>query len=99
LLLSVAAEVAKGYESVEWYIYVAFLAFVVATLFIDLRFFHADEHEPTMKESGTWVAIWVTLAVIFGVAVTILRGGDSGAEYFAGYLIEYSLSTTCSCSS
>jgi len=61
-------------------------------LLVDLKLFHAEEHEPTMRESGTWVAIWVGLALIFGVIVWFWKGGSPTAEYFAGYLTEYSLS-------
>lgn len=77
---------------VAWYWYVGFIAFVVAMLVVDLRLFHAEEHEPTVKESGTWVAIWVGLALAFGVVVLLWEGATVAGEYFAGYLIEYSLS-------
>jgi tellurite resistance protein TerC len=73
--------------------YVGFIAFVVTMLFVDLKLFQTDdEAEPTTKESGTWVAIWVSLALIFGVALFLWQGGAIAGEYFAGYLIEYSLS-------
>jgi tellurite resistance protein TerC len=72
--------------------YFAFVAFVIAVLLIDLKLFHAEEHEPTIKESATWVSIWVALAVLFGVGVFLWQGPQIGGEYFAGYLIEYSLS-------
>src|ERR671914_2807094 len=61
-------------------------------LLVDLRFFHTQERDPTPKESGTWVAVWVGLALIFGVIVFFWKGTTAGAEYFAGYIIEYSLS-------
>jgi tellurite resistance protein TerC len=77
---------------VPWFFYTGFIAFVVAMLLVDLKLFHAEEHEPTIKESATWVGIWVALALLFGVALLLLQGGRLGAEYFAGYLIEYSLS-------
>src|SRR5919106_1083003 len=77
---------------VPWYLYVAFIAFVIGMLLIDLRFFHAEEHEPTPRESATWVGIWVTLALAFGVVVFFWKGTDTGIEYFTGYLLEYSLS-------
>jgi tellurite resistance protein TerC len=73
-------------------VYVGFIGFVIAMLLVDLKFFHAEEHEPTMKESVTWVAVWVSLAVAFGIGLWVLEGGTRGGEYFAGYLIEYSLS-------
>jgi tellurite resistance protein TerC len=77
---------------VPWYAFGGFVAFVVAMLLIDLKFFHSEEHEPTFKESATWVAVWVGLAVAFGIALLIIEGATVGGEYFAGYLIEYSLS-------
>src|SRR5688572_8238981 len=73
-------------------VYVGCIAFVLAMLLIDLKLFHAEEHDPTPKESGTWVAIWVSLAIIFGLGVGVWAGGESAGEFFAGYLIEYSLS-------
>jgi tellurite resistance protein TerC len=74
-------------------VYVGFIGFVLAMLFLDLKLFQTDdETEPTTKESGTWVAVWVSLALIFGVALYFWQGGEIGAQYFAGYLIEYSLS-------
>jgi tellurite resistance protein TerC len=75
-----------------WFLYGGFIVFVVAMLLVDLKLFHAQEHEPTVKESATWVAIWVALAVAFGVGVFLLQGGIAGGEYFAGYIVEYSLS-------
>ena len=77
---------------VPWYLYAGFIAFVIAMLLVDLKLFHTDEHDPTPKESGTWVVIWVGLALAFGGIVWGWKGGTRAAEYFAGYLIEYSLS-------
>ena len=77
---------------VPWYLYAGFIAFVLAMLLVDLKLFHTEEHDPTPKESGMWVAIWVGLALAFGVIVWGWKGGTRAAEYFAGYLIEYSLS-------
>jgi tellurite resistance protein TerC len=78
---------------VPWYLYVAFIAFVIGMLLIDLRFFHAEEHDPTPKESATWVGIWVALALAFGVGIFIWNErAHAGTEYFAGYILEYSLS-------
>jgi tellurite resistance protein TerC len=69
-----------------------FIAFVLAMLLIDLKFFHAEEHEPSMRESGSWVAVWVGLAIIFGIGIWVWNSSEAGAEYFAGYITEYSLS-------
>ena len=77
---------------VSFLFYAGFIAFIVAMLFVDLKFFHAEEHEPKLKESATWVAVWVTLAVAFGIGILVLEGSNLAGQYFAGYLIEYSLS-------
>ena len=77
---------------VAWYWYAGFIVFVIAMLLVDLKLFHAEEHEPTVKESATWVGIWVGLALAFGIGVYLWQGGESAGEFFAGYLIEYSLS-------
>jgi tellurite resistance protein TerC len=71
---------------------VGFIGFVIAMLLVDLKLFHAEEHEPSVRESATWVGIWVALAVAFGIGLLVLEGGELAGEYFAGYLIEYSLS-------
>jgi tellurite resistance protein TerC len=78
---------------VPWYMYAGFIGFVIAMLLVDLRLFHTEEDkEPTVRQSATWVGVWVGLAVIFGVIVWAWKGSQSAGEYFAGYLIEYSLS-------
>lgn len=77
---------------VAWWVYAAFIAFVVAVLFADLRLFHSKAHAPTVRESASWVAVWVSLALAFGVGLYFWTDGVRAGEYFAGYLIEYSLS-------
>jgi tellurite resistance protein TerC len=36
--------------------------------------------------------LWIALALVFGVVVFVLAGPERGSEYFAGYVIEKSLS-------
>ena len=75
-----------------WWAFAIFIGFVIAMLLVDLEFFHTEAHTPTLKESGSWVTVWVSLALIFGVGIWVFQGGTAGGEFFAGYLIEYSLS-------
>ena len=77
---------------VAWYMYVGFIAFVIAMLLVDLKLFHTETQEPSMKQSGAWVAVWVSLAITFGIVVYFWKGSTTAAEYFTGYIIEYSLS-------
>ena len=46
----------------------------------------------TLKESAVWSAIYVGIALLFGVGVLDLRRHHMGAEYFAGYITEKALS-------
>jgi TerC family integral membrane protein len=38
------------------------------------------------------VVFWVAVALVFGVGIVIARGATAGAEYYAAYLLEFSLS-------
>jgi tellurite resistance protein TerC len=39
-----------------------------------------------------WVALWIGVALAFGVWVVVARGATAAAEYYAAYLLELSLS-------
>ena len=75
-----------------WYLYAGFIVFVIVTLFVDLKVFHADEHEPRFKESLAWAIFWIGLAVVFGLIVLVWKGPELSGQYFAGFLIEKALS-------
>jgi predicted tellurium resistance membrane protein TerC len=50
---------------------VGFLAFVAATLALDLGVFHRDAHAVTRREALAWSGVWAALAVAFaGVELT-----------------------------
>jgi tellurite resistance protein TerC len=76
-------------DLVSW---VIFAVIVGGLLFVDLFIFHRDAHAVKMREAGIWVTVWVSLGLAFGGWIFLTRGTTSGAEYLAGYLIEYSLS-------
>jgi len=48
-----------------WPVYVAFVAFVLVLLAMDLGIFHKTPHAVSMREATMWVCIWMTLACIF----------------------------------
>lgn len=79
-------------EPVAWYFYAGFIVFVLAMLFVDLRLFHREAQAPNAKESGMWVAVWVSLALLFGAVLLWWKGVDPAIQYITGYLVEYSLS-------
>jgi tellurite resistance protein TerC len=63
-------------------------AIITADLVVATR----RSHVTSTKETSLWVILYVTLACIFGVAVLVGGGPTRGAEFFAGYITEYSLS-------
>ena len=74
-----------------WF-YVAFTAFVLAMLALDLGVFHRKAHVVTPKEAGMWVGIWMTLALLSATGLYIWSGADNALLFLTGYLIEQSLS-------
>lgn len=61
-------------------------------LLVDLKVFHAEEHEPRLAESAAWAVFWIGLAIVFGVIVYFWKGSSTSAEYFAGFITEKALS-------
>ena len=56
-------------------------------------FFHIRKaHIPTLREASIWSAIYVGIALLFGLLVFIFAGRTTGSEYFAGYITEKALS-------
>jgi len=72
--------------------WVAFLVFIGFFLALDLGVFHRSAHIVPPREALGWTAVWVSLAIVFGIGVFIWRGDEVGIQWFTGYVIEYSLS-------
>src|SRR4051794_32120952 len=66
-------------------------ALVVAMLALDLLVF-ARRGAPSLRSSAAWSVGWLAVALGFGAALWAAKGGDAGAQYLAGYLLERSLS-------
>lgn len=72
---------------------------------LDLGVFHKKNAVVTIKESLIWTAIWVSVALLFGIAIYFIyenqlfnlnthgiNGIDAMMEYYTGYVLEESLS-------
>ncbi len=68
------------------------IAGILALLAFDYVFHVRKAHTPSLREASIWSAIYVGIAVLFGVGVLVVGGGDAGSEYFAGYITEKALS-------
>src|SRR5690349_24042967 len=49
-------------------------------------------HAVGFREAGLASAFYVSVAIAFGIAFGLIAGWDFGAQYFAGYVVEKSLS-------
>ncbi|OBJ41194.1 tellurium resistance protein TerC [Mycolicibacterium mucogenicum] len=76
-------------STLEWSIT---LGVTIAVLLFDVVVIGRRPHEPTTRETAGYLALYIGLAVAFGIWVWQFHGGQYGVEYFAGWLTEYSLS-------
>jgi len=79
------------FEITFWH-WVAFVAFLILMLALDLGVFNKKQHEITVKEALITSAIWVVLSLAFNAVVFYLWDHQKGLEFLTGYLLEKSLS-------
>jgi tellurite resistance protein TerC len=77
---------------VHLYAWVITIVVMIGILVFDVLIIGRRPHEPSNREAGTAIAIYIGLAVIFGLAVWGISGPRYAGEFFAGWLTEYSLS-------
>ncbi len=68
------------------------VATIVTLLLIDLLLIHRTPHVISFREAAIESAVWVAIGLGFVFVMVWWQGGQASAEYFAGYLIEKSLS-------
>jgi tellurite resistance protein TerC len=81
-----------GVLDVPAWVYVVTIAAFATVLAVDLFIVGRKPHAIGIREATAWVAFYVACAVAFGIGLLFVGGGQPAAEFFAGYLIEYSLS-------
>ena len=74
------------------WLWLSFLAVVIALLAFDLGVLHRDEREIGVKESLMLSAGYISMGLLFSVWVFFQKGGDASMDYLTGFLIEKSLS-------
>ncbi len=72
--------------------WIGFLIFVIVLLAFDLGVLNRKAHAPSLKEAAWLSALWIGIALAFGVAVYVFLGQRQGVEYFTGWLLEKALS-------
>ena len=74
-----------------WF-WIGFIAFVLAMLALDLGVFHRKAHVVKPREAGIWVAVWVSLALVFAAGLWYFENREIALTFLTGYVIEESLS-------
>src|SRR3954454_2310260 len=77
---------------VHAYAWLVTIGVMAAILAFDVFVIGRRPHEPSMKEAGIAIAVFVGLAVAFGFGVWAVSGPRYAGEFFAGWITEYSLS-------
>ncbi|MFC5745968.1 TerC family protein [Actinomadura rugatobispora] len=72
--------------------WVATIALIVALFVFDLLVAVRRPHAVGLREAAFWSVFYIAVAVLFGFGVLAVAGGTAGTEYFAGWIVEKSLS-------
>src|SRR3954453_701736 len=72
--------------------WVALIAVLVALLLLDLFVLHRGTEAVSIRNASWSTAGFVVAAVVFGAVLGMREGGDVAGQFFAGYLLEFSLS-------
>jgi tellurite resistance protein TerC len=70
----------------------AIIVAIVAMLLVDLLVVHREAHTISTREAAISSAVWIALGLLFGVVLLVAYDSTVAGEYYAGYLIEKSLS-------
>jgi tellurite resistance protein TerC len=73
-------------------LWIGFAIFVVIFLAIDMLVLNRTLHEIRMKEALMTSALWIGVALLFGLGVYYFRGGEASVTYYTAYVVEESLS-------
>ena len=89
-----AAKSSRDFASFDTplWLWLALVTTIVAMLIVDLLLVHRTAHVITVKEATVESAVWISFGLAFGIVLLVWQGGQAGGEYYAGFLIEKSLS-------
>jgi tellurite resistance protein TerC len=95
-------------SAIDIVIWVAFIAFILSLLALDLGVFHREPKAQSLVEALAWSGFWITLSMAFNGFVyflyennwvggglsfpTDVGGREAALVFFAGYVVETSLS-------
>ena len=68
-----------------------FIVLVVTGIIIDL-YAHKSDRVISIKDAALWSIFWVGVSVSFGIFLYYSHGYDTASLFFAGYILEKTLS-------
>jgi tellurite resistance protein TerC len=68
------------------------VAGLVALLLVDLFVLHREADRISLRGASGSTAAFVAVGLLFGVVLAVVEGADIAGQYYAGYLLELSLS-------
>ncbi|MFN8125013.1 MAG: TerC family protein [Candidatus Nanopelagicales bacterium] len=68
------------------------LLVIVGLFTLDLGLAVRRPHAVGFREAALWSVFYIGVAIVFGVVFAAWAGGEFGAQYFAGYIVEKTLS-------
>lgn len=78
--------------NVDPLVWIVSLGLAGALLVVDVAIVGRRPHVPTTAECVRYLALYIGLAVLFGIGVWVTSGAEYAGQFFAGWLTEYSLS-------
>jgi tellurite resistance protein TerC len=72
--------------------WITFFTVVAIALAVDLGIANRKSHAPTRKQTLSWSAVWISLALLFNLFIFTQFGLNPAREFLTGYIIELSLS-------
>ncbi|MCU1629307.1 MAG: integral rane protein TerC family [Pseudonocardia sp.] len=68
------------------------IGLIVLLLALDLILASVRPHRVGFREAAAWSVFYIAVAIAFGIVLWMIAGAEFGTEYFAGYIVEKSLS-------
>ena len=78
-------------DNLEFQTAIVFVIFVTAAFTVDF-FAHKKDEKISLKQAALWSIFWIAVSVAFGGYLYFARGSETMSLYFAGYILEKSLS-------
>ncbi|MBW3563001.1 MAG: TerC family protein [Actinobacteria bacterium] len=78
--------------SVPAWVWAALVGAIVVLLLLDLLLVHRTPHAVSFRAALVESGVWIALGLVFGLLMWWWQGAQVAGEYYAGYLIEKSLS-------